>query len=438
MGNTMVGTSLVDLSYIFGVSEEKISRAPLILAVGYVTGAMLAGQVTRWITNRQLIMAAFLIPMALVNFAILHVTYGLMFVLLFFYGAGFGSCDTLLSVWIVELWPFHNSVILPLSVVLFGFGQVVAPVMMSPFVYGDLPENSTEIVTPQERINSLMVPYTICGVFQIIIPTLYVIFNFTSFKYESPKDKNNNKVDDIDADFSSIKTDPRIANNPARKWHLCIAGVAVAAYGGCEQGWNAFGPTMYQHFQGKDFIDASEASLLFAYFSIAFSGGLLITTFIAMKLTPDTIIFYQLALIFISLVMMFLGYTNKPVIYVSTILLGYGMAPLWAMKYAFVGEFSYSIIGLFHVSNLTFYHSPSIERHLMLTDRVTSTYTIMFGSAAILVPLILEQTAKQNPRVLLIIMAGFMVLSAISFFTVKTWLIAIQKQYNSLKALAGV
>ena len=330
MGNTMVGASLVDLKYVYGVSQESISNAPLMIAVGYVFGALGSGQVTRWYNNRQIIMASILIPMALVNFAILHSPFPLVLGLLFFYGAGFGSCDALLSVWIIELWPTLNSVILPLTVVLFGVGQVVAPMLMSPFVYGEWKANSTNNVTAEERVSSLLVPYTICGVFQIIMPILYIIFNFTNFRYVCPDIK---KGDDDDSEL-----DPRIAKNPYRTYHLVIAGVAVAAYGGCGQGWNAFGSTMFQHLK-DDFIDASEAAHIMAYFSIAFSVGLFVTTFVALKLTPDTIIFYQLGIIFLGLFTIFFGSDSKTSIYIGTILMGYGMAPLWSMKFAFIGKF---------------------------------------------------------------------------------------------------
>ena len=262
--------------------------------------------------------------MGLTPLIILHVYYfEIAMVFLFILGAGLGAMDAGMAVWIVEMWPYHNSIILPISSALFGVGQVVGPVLMSPFVYGE------EEASREERIRSLTAPFMITSVIQLFMPILYIILNFTSMKYEKPI-RNEEK--------DSVATmDPRLDQNPYRFIHLCLAGVAVGAYGAAELGWNLFSPTMFQHMGDKMFT-AAQASLLVAFWSAAFAVGLLITTVLALRYTPDRIILVQYFTVFGSLLLMYLGHNVKAFVYISTVIFGAGMSSLWAMKFAFIGK----------------------------------------------------------------------------------------------------
>lgn len=166
MNVNILGATLVDLRFIFGVEIDVISYIPVCVAVGYLLGA-LAGWLYKWL-NRQLMLGLFILLMAGTVAVLPHYgTLALAFPALVLNGIGGGAWDSASGFWAVEMWPVGNDAMLQLVQFMYGAGSVVAPLLAAPFVYGE--KNVTEIggenvtITAADRIHRLTLPFAIVG-----------------------------------------------------------------------------------------------------------------------------------------------------------------------------------------------------------------------------------------------------------------------------------
>lgn len=157
----LLGSTLVDLRFIFGVSLNTISYLPVATGVGYLLGS-LSSYTYRYL-NRQLMLIGFVILMAVTTAFVPH--YGSLEIALpslVLYGIGSGAWDSATSIWLVDMWPVGNSAVLQGSQFLYGVGAIVAPFLVSPFVYGDVTN-----ITVEQRVKELAIPYEIGGAVQV-------------------------------------------------------------------------------------------------------------------------------------------------------------------------------------------------------------------------------------------------------------------------------
>lgn len=158
----LLGSTLVDLRFIFGVSLNSIAYLPVATGVGYLLGSL--SSYTYKYLNRQLMLIGFILLMAVTIAGVPH--YGGLEVALpalVLYGIGSGAWDSATSIWLVDMWPVGNSAVLQGSQFLYGVGAIVAPFLVSPFVYGDVAN-----VTVEERVHELAIPFEIGGAVQVI------------------------------------------------------------------------------------------------------------------------------------------------------------------------------------------------------------------------------------------------------------------------------
>ena len=103
-------------------------------------------------------------------------------------GLGDGGYDAASAVWLVEMWPLGNSIFLQASQFMYGLGTIVAPLLASPFVYGEeLVTEDNRTLTVQDRIEALALPFQINGVIQGVgtfFFWFFVLFNFGVFRSE--------------------------------------------------------------------------------------------------------------------------------------------------------------------------------------------------------------------------------------------------------------
>ena len=145
-----------------------IAYLPVATGLGYLIGSLASYTYGR--LNRQLMLIAFVLLMA-VTMALLprYGHLGLALPALVLSGIGSGAWDAATSIWLVELWPVGNSAVLQGSQFAWGAGSIVAPMMVSPFVYGDANVTAdNQTLTVEERVRRLAIPYEIVGVVQLV------------------------------------------------------------------------------------------------------------------------------------------------------------------------------------------------------------------------------------------------------------------------------
>ena len=77
---------------------------------------------------------------------------------MFLSGYGGGVWDSGNSVWVVEMWKEHGSPpVLNLSQMMYGIGTIVGPLLMTPFIYGDL-FNKTEDSGTTTALHTTILP----------------------------------------------------------------------------------------------------------------------------------------------------------------------------------------------------------------------------------------------------------------------------------------
>lgn len=159
---------LLDLSFIYGVNLNTISYLTFPLGVGYLTGSF-ASELTR-LVPRQLLVGASALLFGLTTLAMPF--YGRLWALwagAALLGVGSGVWDSSQSVLLVEMWPsWAANAVLQTTQGCYGLGTIVAPFLVSPFVFGE--KNSTigvdgrnETITPEMRERALAVPYVVSG-----------------------------------------------------------------------------------------------------------------------------------------------------------------------------------------------------------------------------------------------------------------------------------
>lgn len=184
----MVGATLVDLRHIYNVSLNVVSNLPVACGIGYLIGSLgmisflwshtnghvslislLASYLYKHV-NRQLMLIFFVLMMAVAMACIPHYgEFSLAFPMLILMGIGSGAWDSATSIWLVDMWPIGNSPVLQGSQFMFGLGSIGAPILVSPFVYGDANvTHDNQTLTVDDRIKALSYPFAVAGVIQII------------------------------------------------------------------------------------------------------------------------------------------------------------------------------------------------------------------------------------------------------------------------------
>ncbi|CAG2107943.1 unnamed protein product [Medioppia subpectinata] len=182
---TIFPPAMVDMKFIFNTSMTYISLVSTFTAVGYVIGSM-AGFLYKYI-DRQVTMIVMSFCMAIFTTLIPFCpNIWLLYLCSFIACIGGGAWDSSTSVWIIELWGDQSAPWLQISGLLYGVGCIVSPMIIKPYLTGDLTHgvdtsadslasimNSTSVEDINNIVNRrelIQVPYMIVGAICAIDP----------------------------------------------------------------------------------------------------------------------------------------------------------------------------------------------------------------------------------------------------------------------------
>lgn len=165
----LIGATLVDIGFVYGVSLDVISQLLIANNVGYMFGA-LAGYLYLWL-NRQLMLTIFSALIAVTSLLIPHYGYlAITFVALTVNGLGGGAWDSSNTAWLVDMWPRGNGPVLQANQFLYGVGTTASPLLASSFIFGEaeFTQVGNRTLTKQLRREYLSIPFAINGVIQMV------------------------------------------------------------------------------------------------------------------------------------------------------------------------------------------------------------------------------------------------------------------------------
>lgn len=173
---------------------------------------------------------------------------------------------------------------------------------------------------------------------------------------------------------------------------LSLCAVAIGAYASVEINYFYFSPSYLQKL--SDPMSASEAARVTSLLATAYAIGRLVTAVISIKVIPDIIVSYHYITFLVGQAIIYFGGSNRTCIYVGTVILGFGFSAVWPSSLAFT------------------------ERHLRLSDRVSSIYSFITGILSFVSPLIISQYITSYPTIIFTIGLGFGSLSIAAFIIV--------------------
>lgn len=341
---------------------------------------------------------------------------------------GAGTWDSAQSVWLCEIWaayPAASSALLQALQFMYGVGTFVSPLVIAPFLHGKSnysASNADHLLTTADRVHSLALPYLATGALTAAVPALlivmYFVCPFRTSSLPSATSSTEKKKKDIEEDnhhqvtttttTSSRTLDP--SSIPHRSLKLLLISVAVGTYIAGEGGFISYGSSMYQYLGGVH-LSATEAAHVQSVLSATFTAGRLLNTLVSLKLPIDLILSYHYVLQLAALAVLFFGHSHGlPLIYGGTALLGFGYSATWPGMFAFT------------------------EVHLVLTDRIGALFVALTAVIGVITPLVLGQTFKTAPIMLLYLTAAYSAVSFGLFLVLRFWVRADEQQQKRIRS----
>ncbi|KAH9395222.1 hypothetical protein TYRP_020981 [Tyrophagus putrescentiae] len=455
----ILGATLVDLRFIYGVSLDRISYVPIAVSIGYLLGS-LAGLLYKRFLNRQLMLVFFTFSLAItITFVPFYSNLTYALIALTILGLGDGGYDAASSVLIIEMWSGSASesictAMLQALQAMYGAGSIVAPILAAPFVHGEATsiavpgDNNVQFnqtLTVQRRIDDLVLPFAVDGFLQVIAPVVFTILLFVrpTFRRSSSFSKLSSSYEkglSTSPTITTIVSTPSTASTtatvitttttttsatstnssttsldvsliPNRKAKLALCSLCLATYASAEFGWFAFSTAWLQYLEKP--LTATESAHVMSVLAGTFTAGRLVTAFISMKISSDAIIAYHYVVCLASFAFLYLGRNHLLLIYLGTAALGYGFSALWPAWFSFT------------------------EKYLKLTDKVSSCFSFLFGVTSLLIPFVMGQLFERYPIVLLIIEVAFLCFSLVLFAVIKLWIARDESEARKGKKLGS-
>ena len=455
----ILGATLVDLRFIYGVSLDRISYVPIAVSIGYLLGS-LAGLLYKRFLNRQLMLVFFTFSLAItITFVPFYSNLTYALIALTILGLGDGGYDAASSVLIIEMWSGSASesvctAMLQALQAMYGAGSIVAPILAAPFVHGEATSivssdnGLNQTLTVQRRIDDLVLPFAVDGFLQVIAPIVFTILLFVrpTFRRSSSSSKLSSSSENglsssptittivstpstasttatvittttttttsaTSTNSSSSTTSLDVSLIPNRKAKLALCSLCLATYASAEFGWFAFSTAWLQYLEKP--LTATESAHVMSVLAGTFTAGRLVTAFISMKVSSDAIIAYHYVVCLASFAFLYLGRNHLLLIYLGTAALGYGFSALWPAWFSFT------------------------EKYLKLTDKVSSCFSFLFGVTSLLIPFVMGQLFERYPIVLLIIEVAFLCFSLVLFAVIKLWIARDESEARKGKKLGS-
>ncbi|CAG2165723.1 unnamed protein product [Oppiella nova] len=185
------------MKFIFNVPMSYILYSLTLTALGNMAGAF-SGFLYKYI-NRQLTLTIMTFQLTIFGgLAPFCPNIWLLYLSVFLSIMGGGVFDSSVYVWVIEMWGKHSPPILQLSGLLFGLGSICGPILVKPYLTGDLnitdtlPQlsnytnntNNIHNLTHYEDINNsvdrrakLQTPFMIAGCVGLIGPVIMLIIS---------------------------------------------------------------------------------------------------------------------------------------------------------------------------------------------------------------------------------------------------------------------
>ncbi|CAG2117121.1 unnamed protein product, partial [Medioppia subpectinata] len=355
--------------------------------------------------NRQLVLTAFLIAMAIGTAFIPHSpNLYVLYVCAIALGMGSGIINCVINVWIIEMWLQKSAPILQIPGLTFGLGTILSPLLLKPFLRDKYtgPDVTTIAVpvvvsTPdddlvtypynesyeEDRRSHLKTPFLILGVIQIVFPILLTLmFVFKRYRNKSDstpgantpivEEKGDQQVKDPTLKESNLDGPQwRLFDRyPKYRWPaLLLFGTLVGAFNLVESSYYTFASTYFQYCPLG--ISPKKATDVITAFTAPYTVFRGLSIFIAIKLSPKLMLIIHFAICIIGLICLVFGRSNMTMLWVANVFMGVGISAIMQSIFAFVGA------------------------NVRMTDMVGTLMTVFMSSFNILPPYLIGLYMKQ-------------------------------------------
>ncbi|XP_054162214.1 major facilitator superfamily domain-containing protein 4A-like [Oppia nitens] len=352
---TMFAPAMVDISHTMNTSLQLVSLYTTFFSIGYIMGT-LVGLLYKYL-NRQLT-TSLLLVLTSVSLAGLPHSPNIWFIYVsaWLIGVGAGSWNSIINVWLIEIWQHRSAPVLQFVQFMFGMGTIFSPLLLKTYLSGDrydvitaryqlnarainLLANYTVIDNDQVSDNKnnyahqLWIPFLISGICQSTFPVILIML-FAVKRYELPT------VPDATCPNIPAQSDQlKLFDIPGSPRRLCIALFAcwLSTYCVTESTIMNFGATYLQYCPLK--LSAQSAAEIVSLIALFFTIGRGVSIFVAMKLKPQTMISYHIVLLYISVcLLLFLGQYNRTVLWITVVCLGMALSALFPAMFAYLSE----------------------------------------------------------------------------------------------------
>jgi len=228
---------------------------------------------------------------------------------------------------------------------------------------------------------------------------------FVFKRYETPSQilaKNAN----IEQNSNPTKTSTKLFDereNP-RKLFIILFFVLLGFYCSTEAIFSQFGSTFYQYIPIK--LSASKSAEMMSAMALSFTISRGISFFIAIKIRPQHMIAYHLLILLIANTILFFGQNSLTLLWIGTLIIGYGFGPLYAAIFALIGHY------------------------IEMTDRIGTIFLFSSASIYLFLPFILGTFIEKHSFVFILSIAINLIISIFVFALI---LLIIRKTKKSNK-----
>ena len=197
---------------------------------------------------------------------------------------------------------------------------------------------------------------------------MFLMYFCRPYNYHSEYIDTNNSDETLPLINSNKNVDQLI---PKKSIIICIS--IFLAFGiMSENMYMDFSPTFFQFSPLR--LPANEAAEIFATMSIALSTGRGLSVFIAMKLRPQTMISYQIFIVFFAYIYQYFGQYSLTHLWISSIMICFGYSSIFICLFSFVGQY------------------------MEVTDKVGAIFIASYNSVYLFLPFFLGTYIEEYPN----------------------------------------
>ncbi|CAG2115485.1 unnamed protein product [Medioppia subpectinata] len=335
LGASTLGPAYVDLTFVLNTSIQNVSYIQVFISIGQILGTLLAMPLTQYLWQ--------------------------IFSLAFVFGIGVGVWFVSFYMWIMEIWQRRSGSVLFLAQLMLGVGFTMGPLIDKPYLTGDTTgaDGVNEYdIDVDERRAKLFVPFLISGCITAICPIMLFIMFFAK-RYEKPEREvnvvespgaliDNNTATKYNHYNKSTRSRINHKRSTAKRLSLILLmTVCISTINTLELIYFVFGVTYFQYIPGLH-IPAPTAAGMVSVMIICYTAGQAINFFVGLAVKTNYIVSYHYVLSFAAFVGLMFANRSATGLWVTSGAVGFAVSAL------FPGHMSY------------------FERHLKITDRISS------------------------------------------------------------------